>query len=358
MIKYLLAIGWLILSISTYGQNKQTIFFTETTYNYGLIPEENGVVKHTFTFTNNGKEPLEISGVNASCGCTTSGFSKDIIPPGGNGFVEVIFDPYNRPGAFKKSLTVTSNGDPSVVTLYIEGTVKPKPKSVAEEYPKKIGALRLKFTTLNMGHVKNNARTSRNFEVYNDSDQSVKIEKIADVPKHLNITFQPQELQPKTSGNIVVDIDPTKLELGHIVETISIQTNEPNPDNNKELRITAVIEEYFSPMTSTELAKAPRISVDRRQYDFGSAAAGAQVNATFTLTNTGKEKLHIRKIQSHCDCVTIELDKDVLKRHEQAIVRAKFNTSGRQGNQLVSITIFTDDPQESMKVVRIKGRVN
>src|SRR5690606_2810425 len=150
-----LVAAFLVISALTYGQPE--ISFSETSYNFGLIKEEEGPVEHTFLFVNKGNEPLTIAGVSASCGCTTSGWTEEPVAPGKLGFVKARFDPFNRPGAFKKSLTVTSNGDPNIVTLYIEGFVRAKPRSIADEFPAKLGSLRLKYATLNMGSVKKNA---------------------------------------------------------------------------------------------------------------------------------------------------------------------------------------------------------
>jgi hypothetical protein len=356
--KYTFIILFAAVHFAAYAQNRQSVVFNETTHSFGQINEENGTVDYEFTFTNNGSAPLVILGVNASCGCTTSGYTTDTVPPGGKGFVKASYNPYNRPGAFKKSLNVTTNSDPNIVTLYIEGSVKPKARNISEEFPVKQGALRLKFASLNMGNVKNNALTTKSFDVYNDSDKPVSFSKNIQKPKNVVITFEPHVIPPKSIGSIVVTYDPTKSELGYITNDLVLQTNEPDQFKTKNLRIVATVEEYFPPMTAEELARAPRIAVDKRQHDFGSTTAGSGINASFTLTNIGHNPLLIRGVKSHCDCLTVEIDKESLNRNEQAVIRAKFNTAGRQGNQLISITIFTNDPQEPMKVVRVRGRLN
>jgi hypothetical protein len=355
--KYALILLMAALNVAAYSQN-ESIVFHETTHDFGLIHEQNGIVEHTFHFTNHGNTSLVIMGVNASCGCTTSGYTRDTVPPGGRGYVIASFNPYNRPGAFKQSLNVTTNSDPNIVTLYIEGNVRPTPRSASDEYRAKLGALRFKYVSLNMGMIKNNAPATRTFDVYNESDLPVTFSKNIQKPNNITINFDPQILPPKTLGKIEVVFDPTQSELGYTTENIVIQTNEPEPERNKNMRIVATIEEYFPPMTAEELDRAPRIVVDKNQHDFGSTTAGTSVNAAFTITNNGTDPLLIRAVRSHCDCLNVELDKDALDRNEQAVIRARFNTSGRQGNQLVSITIITNDPREPMKVVRVRGRLN
>jgi hypothetical protein len=355
--KYMFILLFILMQVSAFSQGSSVVF-NDITHNFGLIQEENGIVEHSFLFTNTGNSSLVITGVNASCGCTTSGYTNDTVPPGGTGFVKASFNPYNRPGSFKKSLNVTTNGEPNLVTLYIEGNVRPMPRSAAEVFPAKLGALRFRFFSFNMGMIKNNAPASKTFDVYNDSDLPVTFSNNVKKPDHITILFEPQILPPQTLGKIVVTYDPEKSDLGYTTENIVILTNEREPNQNKNMRVVATVEEYFPPMTAEELARAPRIRFDKTQHDFGSTKSGNSINATFTITNNGHEPLLIRSVRSHCECLAIELDRDSINRNEQAVIRARFNTEGRVGNQLVSITVFTNDPQEPMKVVRVRGRLN
>lgn len=340
------------------GQGQPEISFSETSYNFGLVKEEDGPVDHTFLFVNKGKQPLMITGVSASCGCTTSGWSADTIAPGKLGFVKARFDPFNRPGAFKKSLTVASNGDPNIVSLYIEGFVRAKPRSIADEFPAKQGALRLKYASLNMGSIKNNSMTTRGFEVYNDSDAPLIFTKEIKKPGNIDISFNPDTLQPYGRGSIVASFDPSGSELGYTAEDIVIRTLEAEGMNEKNLRIVGVVEDYFPPMTAEELAKAPSMNIDRTSFDFGSVAAGSKIKADFTVSNTGKEELTIKKVRSSCDCIEAVVEKNSLKKNEQAVITAIFDTTGLEGSQTKTVAIFTNDPRQPMKVMRISGKVN
>src|SRR5437879_3781402 len=50
--------------------NAAKMDFKEENYNFGEVPE-GPQVTHEFKFANTGKEPLILSNVHASCGCTT-----------------------------------------------------------------------------------------------------------------------------------------------------------------------------------------------------------------------------------------------------------------------------------------------
>lgn len=96
--------------------------FRETTYDFGEI-EEGTVAEHQFIFTNTGNQPLILSSVKASCGCTTPSWTKEPILPGKSGHVKASYNSKNRPGGFNKTITITSNASKPTQVLYIKGTV-------------------------------------------------------------------------------------------------------------------------------------------------------------------------------------------------------------------------------------------
>ena len=69
-----------------------------------------------------GKSPLIINQAIGSCGCTIPTYTKAPIRPGEKGEIKVTYNGRGLyPGHFKKMVTVRTNGDPSMVRLYIEG---------------------------------------------------------------------------------------------------------------------------------------------------------------------------------------------------------------------------------------------
>lgn len=109
---------------STETQNINTIVFDKVEHNYGEI-EYGGDGNCVFTFTNTGKEPLVLTSVRASCGCTAPSWPKDPINPGEQGEIKVRYNT-TISGNFNKNITVTCNGNPSSTMLRIKGRVLPK----------------------------------------------------------------------------------------------------------------------------------------------------------------------------------------------------------------------------------------
>ncbi|MCS7188167.1 MAG: DUF1573 domain-containing protein [Bacteroidia bacterium] len=103
------------------------IRFDKMEHNFGKI-REGEKVSYRFKVTNPGTVPLRITDVKPSCGCTAPAWTKEPIPPGGEGFVEVIFDSQGRSGEQIKTVTVFANTDPPSHMLRFRGEVIPANK--------------------------------------------------------------------------------------------------------------------------------------------------------------------------------------------------------------------------------------
>lgn len=85
------------------------ITWEKPTYDFGDITQGDKV-EHTFKFTNSGNEPLVITNVQVTCGCTTpKGWARDPIPPGGESEITLGFNSAGKFGRQKKVVTVVSN---------------------------------------------------------------------------------------------------------------------------------------------------------------------------------------------------------------------------------------------------------
>ncbi|MDN5203798.1 DUF1573 domain-containing protein [Fulvivirgaceae bacterium BMA10] len=346
----------LFLSINNlWAQEKASITFDNKIHKFGEVKEEAGPIVHEFIFTNTGNAPLKIGKVKASCGCTTPGWSTDSIMPGGTGFIKAQYNPTNRPGAFKKSLTVTSNAETTV--LFIEGRVIPKPKKPEDEYRIKIGGLRVKSKYLNMGKMTSEKPVSKNFIVYNDSNDAIKFLENYVGPDHIKVTFDPETLPPYEKGTIRLTYDPkARNDLGYTSDNLMVITDEAS-DSNKQFHVMATIEEYFPSMTAQELENAPKISFDETLHDFGEIRKGDLARADFTITNIGKSPLNIRKTKANCGCTVSKLAKNDIEPGESIALKVVFNSTGKVGNQQKSITVYSNDPTGPTKVLTIKAKI-
>lgn len=103
------------------AQNNAEYKFETETHDFGKIPQGTPVT-FEFKFENIGTEPLIISQVVSTCGCTVPEYTKTPIKPGEQGSVSITFNAAQAT-PFSKMVQIHSNAKTRVKALYIKGTV-------------------------------------------------------------------------------------------------------------------------------------------------------------------------------------------------------------------------------------------
>lgn len=134
---------------SLIGIGQPKIRFENMRYDFGQVVEGTKVV-HNFIFSNIGNQPLIISHVKASCGCTTPSYTRQAVLPGQTGTITVIYDSKNRLGVFNKSIAITSNTPGTVLTIFIKGLVKNR-EDIRKTNTKEIPIIQLQEEKKNIG---------------------------------------------------------------------------------------------------------------------------------------------------------------------------------------------------------------
>lgn len=104
-----IAVAGMAYAQSAPRANGPVITWDKATHVFGDI-QKGDKVEYTFKFSNTGTEPLIITNVTVTCGCTTpKGWPRDPIAPGGKGEIVVAFDSTTKSGKQDKVVTVLSN---------------------------------------------------------------------------------------------------------------------------------------------------------------------------------------------------------------------------------------------------------
>jgi hypothetical protein len=98
------------------------IDFKKTSHDFGKV-EHGEVLEYTFVFTNTGKSDLVIYAASASCGCTVPEYDKNLIAPGQQGKVKIVFNTRGFRGAQSKTITITSNASNAVMNLFVTANI-------------------------------------------------------------------------------------------------------------------------------------------------------------------------------------------------------------------------------------------
>ena len=262
---------------SAMAQGKSKIVFEEQSHDFGSFKESDGSQKTTFKFTNKGDAPLVLSNVRASCGCTTPKWTREPVAPGESGSIDVSYNPKNRPGSFNKSVTVSSNAENATVVLRINGKVEPREKTLAEQYPRQIGNLRVKSNYLSFAKIKKGETKTKELELVNDTDKPIKVG-FRTVPKHLTAKVEPESIPAKGRGKLIVTYDSDAANTyGFASHRIYLSLDGSNNYKNS-VGVSATIEEDFSNLTPEQLANAPVAAFNEKSVDFGEMKQGDKKN--------------------------------------------------------------------------------
>lgn len=115
MKKYSILSILLVLAVMAYAQQTPAakvdgpiLTLEKNTHDFGDI-YQGDVVEHIFKFTNTGNQPLIITNVTTSCGCTTPVFPRNPIAPGASGEIKVGFNSAGKLNKQTKTLPIISN---------------------------------------------------------------------------------------------------------------------------------------------------------------------------------------------------------------------------------------------------------
>lgn len=355
--RILLSILVLFAYVSLPAQFKNPyISMDEEIYDYGTIKESDGKAVHKFYFSNTGSVPLILNDVRASCGCTTPVWTREPIIPGKKGFVEVSYDPRNRPGPFNKSITITSNAENSPVVIRIKGNVQPKEKSLEEIYRYQMGAIRLTSNHLAIGKLDYGKNDTRTLEIINPSQEEATLT-FSGVPSHITIKSIPGTLKSGEKGVIQVQYNSVeKNDWGFVFDRVNVLVNGKAEPANR-LTVSANIVEDFSSLSPEEMANAPVMSFSNPEFDFGTIGQDSKAEHEFEFTNTGKSDLIIRKVKASCGCTAVNPKSKIIKPGESSSIKTIFHSGKRQGKQQKTITVVSNDPKNPSTILKLTGMV-
>lgn len=130
---------------------------------------------------------------------------------------------------------------------------------------------------------------------------------------------------------------------GQFNKTVTVTSNAK--DASMVLSISGTVvdkSEMAKSYSPAEIAKSPKLVLDRNVQDFGKMESGQQPVAKFTVKNTGKSALEIGSITSTCYCVTAKSLPKPLAPGQSAVVELQYGQ--RQVGQMNDVvTLHSND---------------
>ena len=114
--------------------NGAVISFEEEKFDFGDITQGD-VVEHVFKFKNTGNQPLVLSNVATTCGCTATDWPRDPIMPGKSGTIKAQFNSAGKLYQQNKVITVYSNATNGESRVSIVTNILPKDQPRTQATP-------------------------------------------------------------------------------------------------------------------------------------------------------------------------------------------------------------------------------
>jgi hypothetical protein len=104
---------------------KTTMDVPNTKFDFGKM-KDGDKVRHNWTVKNTGSNPLMISNVQTSCGCTAPSFPKEPILPGAEAIITLEFNSAGKEGLVNKNALIIANTDDSPFSIGFTAEVQKK----------------------------------------------------------------------------------------------------------------------------------------------------------------------------------------------------------------------------------------
>lgn len=356
MIRILLFFLGLVFSVKILAQTKVEsntlpIVFEKDSVYMGNVEKTNMPIVQDFYFSVTAPHPVEIEEIIEDCTCIAVEYPRGVLEPSSKGKIKLTFSPY-RDGVFLKIVEVKIKNFSEPIYLKLTGYATGFYQSIELEYPHVTGNLRWKMKGIHMGTINNKEIVKKEVEFYNQSNQLVTFSSSTALASHLEIDFsQAKEIYPKTKGKFIVYYHPEKRkEYGYVQDYIVLNTNEPL---TSEIRIP--ITAYIKPYVQHEFSdKAPQIFVAEDVVDLGRIVLPRDEMTYIEIQNVGNAPLEIKKVIPNYGCEVGNIENMLLAPMEKVILKVKIIDLKKEGSQFRSLTIFSNDPVQTSKVVTFK----
>ena len=116
-------IAGLFLTATSFAQQKSAVKFDTYEWDFGRVEACDGAVCHTFTMRNISKAPVTFGRTIPSCECIQAICPDDVIAPGAEAKVLVVFNPASQQGKANRSVELLDNNGKTLGALSVKADV-------------------------------------------------------------------------------------------------------------------------------------------------------------------------------------------------------------------------------------------
>lgn len=334
------------------------IRWTTMSHNFGAFSEDLEHVEYTFKGVNTGTDTLVVYDVRPNCGCVvTDSYSGREYAPGDSILIRVDYNASGRPGRFSKRIQVQSNATPSKQVLLISGTVVGSANTLSSRYPVEAGPLRMHASIASLGEIPKGNNAGGYVKCYNQSGDTIRPE-VVDKPAYMSAIVEPKIVPPGEMFVVSLNLFSSRCpDWGLVTDTISIR---PDTDSDMIAKYitTVTIKDNFTHYTPEQLANAAHIQFNPLFVDLGRFDPNeGSIKRTFTITNTGKSDLMLRRVWTPDPAIVIDSKTARIKPGKTAEIGVTVDPSKLSNPELLNgrITLVCNDPDNPMAIMRVVG---
>ncbi|MHC5024126.1 MAG: DUF1573 domain-containing protein [Planctomycetota bacterium] len=109
--------------------------------------------------------------------------------------------------------------------------------------------------------------------------------------------------------------------------------------------------------TPTPTVAGPMLTVDRSGHDFGPISDVQPHTTSFTISNTGTERLIISEIKRGCGCTSVSMPKYDFAPGEQVTMQVVFDPKRKTGRQEKAVTLLSNTQPDGVTKIDIAATV-
>ena len=309
-----------------------------------------------FEIRNTGTEPLLLTAVNASCGCTQVTWPREPIAPGATAKIEAVYDALLL-GTFQKELEVYSNASSEPTYLTLQGRVVTTfVDTDYNDFPVDLGNVRLSSNVVEFDDVNSGDRPEVQLQVINLSRESYKPE-IMHLPSYLTARYLPEKLAGGRMGHIILTLNSELLKNYGLTETSVYLARKLGdrvaPEN--EISVSAVLLPAFSHLTAEEMAAAPRMVLSQDSLVFGDLGTKKKATQVITVRNDGQSPLIVSNVQVYGRALNVSLSDRTIQPGKTAKLKVTVLAEHlRTAKTQPRVLIIANDPQQPKTTIKVK----
>lgn len=337
-----------------------SLTWLQPVHDFGAFREEMGPVTCTFQAINTGDEPVVVLDARANCGCTRPVYAKKPVAPGDTLKVSVSYDPKGRPGRFHKQVRVTTNPPAGASVLNIRGTVIGASNTLRSRYPIEAGNARISNDVTPFGETRKGHVVAAAVNIYNPTDSAI-TPAVANVPGYINGIFRPTVIPSGEQGILSLTAYTDRCpQWGVVTDSLTLIPDARHPEQSATIATVVIVNEDFSKLTPEQLEDAPVAQYSTDVLDFDRIDGTAPRHLTFTIGNSGRSPLLIRRLYTPDHAITIKSSSTKIKPGRKATVTVTVDPAKLSADQPLNarITAITNSPDNPNSIIRVVGICN